>query len=45
MFYGAGTATARGLELLYDLLELAPPELQRESGDVVAASRRLLVSP
>jgi hypothetical protein len=45
MFYGAGTATARGLELLYDLLELSPPELQRESCDVVAASRRLLVSP
>jgi len=34
MFYGAGTATARALAVLYDLLQLAPPEVQPRSDDV-----------
>jgi CDP-glycerol glycerophosphotransferase (TagB/SpsB family) len=34
MFYGAGTATARALAVLYDLLQLAPPEIQPQSEDV-----------
>jgi CDP-glycerol glycerophosphotransferase (TagB/SpsB family) len=34
MFYGAGTATARALAVLYDLLQMAPPEVQPRSGDV-----------
>jgi CDP-glycerol glycerophosphotransferase (TagB/SpsB family) len=34
MFYGAGTATVRALAVLYDLLQLAPPDVQPQSGDV-----------
>jgi CDP-glycerol glycerophosphotransferase (TagB/SpsB family) len=34
MFYEAGSATARALAVLYDLLQLAPPEVQPRSGDV-----------
>ena len=34
MFYEAGTATARALAVQYDLLQLAPPEVQPRSVDV-----------
>jgi hypothetical protein len=34
MFYGAGTATARALAILYDLLQLAPPAVQPRFDDV-----------
>jgi CDP-glycerol glycerophosphotransferase (TagB/SpsB family) len=34
MFYRAGTATARALAVLYDLLQLVPPEVQPKSDDV-----------
>jgi CDP-glycerol glycerophosphotransferase (TagB/SpsB family) len=34
MFYGAGTATGRALAVLYDLLQLTPPEVQSRSRDV-----------
>ena len=34
MFYEAGTATARAMAVLYDLLQLAPAEVQPRSDDV-----------
>lgn len=34
MFYRAGTATGRALALLYELLELPPPEVRPRSADV-----------
>ena len=45
MFYGAGTATARGVELLYDLLELPQPALQLGCSDLVAASQKPAAEP
>ena len=41
MFYGAGNATARALSVLYDLLQLAPPEVHARSSDIHQKEREV----